>query len=205
MLSTLEFNFLRELYLRADKTQKAKFIDWTVGLQPNEKPLRCQTVEEYLSARSGQPTCPRCGSKHLVKNGRSGGRQRYLCKDCGKTVGLSRSSFYCNTKKPLLVWEQFHWCMGARMPLRRAAKQCNISLPTAVAWKKKYAAGMTKVFIGWVRNMQQQGILPEELDCDALAPLVETKARTCFNAQRRKGFPRGSVITPFVPPNPYRY
>jgi transposase-like protein len=32
--------------------------------------------------------CPYCGSKHLVKNGRSRhGNQRWLCKECHKTVG----------------------------------------------------------------------------------------------------------------------
>jgi len=29
-------------------------------------------------------SCPSCGSHHVVKCGRPLGRQRYLCRDCGK-------------------------------------------------------------------------------------------------------------------------
>ena len=29
-------------------------------------------------------SCPSCGSYRVVKSGKSAGRQRYLCRDCGK-------------------------------------------------------------------------------------------------------------------------
>ena len=29
-------------------------------------------------------SCPSCGSHHVVKCGRPLGRQKYLCRDCGK-------------------------------------------------------------------------------------------------------------------------
>ena len=31
--------------------------------------------------------CPKCGSVTVVRNGRKGGRQRYLCKNCRKSFG----------------------------------------------------------------------------------------------------------------------
>ena len=33
--------------------------------------------------------CPHCGSVKSIKHGTRNGRQRYLCKDCGKTFGDS--------------------------------------------------------------------------------------------------------------------
>lgn len=202
-LHPLEYDHLLNLYRRADRTQKARFIDWAVGYSP-DKPFRLSTVEEYLSKRSGTPTCPRCGSTSLVKNGRASGCQRWVCRKCKRTVGLAHGTLYSNTKKPLLVWEQFSRCMQKRMTLRQAARECNISLPTAFAWKKKYIAETVRFFTDQARDMQQSGMLPPEVDCEVIGKQVEAMARECFAAPRRRRGRRGSVITDFVPPHPYR-
>jgi len=33
------------------------------------------------------PPCPYCRGTHVIKNGHKGGRQRWLCRDCGRTFG----------------------------------------------------------------------------------------------------------------------
>ena len=41
-------------------------------------------------ARSAAPTnppCPRCGDSHTVRNGRTRGRQRWVCAGCGHSFG----------------------------------------------------------------------------------------------------------------------
>jgi len=43
-------------------------------------------------------SCPSCGSHHVVKCGRPLGRQRYLCRDCGKYF-LGDASYHHHSRK----------------------------------------------------------------------------------------------------------
>jgi transposase-like protein len=36
---------------------------------------------------ANNPACPHCGAAHVIRNGRKGGRQRFRCRDCGRTFG----------------------------------------------------------------------------------------------------------------------
>lgn len=33
------------------------------------------------------PSCPHCGSTHVIRNGHKGGRQRWRCQACGRSFG----------------------------------------------------------------------------------------------------------------------
>ena len=43
-------------------------------------------------------SCPSCGSHHVVKCGRPLGRQRYLCRDCGKYF-LGDANYHHHSRK----------------------------------------------------------------------------------------------------------
>lgn len=82
--------------------------------------------------------CPVCGSTHLVRNGhRADGKQRYLCRDCGKTSASTTNSIASHSKKPLAVWEQFIDCLLSSFTIRKTAAVCKISKNTAFAWRHK--------------------------------------------------------------------
>jgi len=51
------------------------------------------------------PECKKCGSENSVKNGIVGGRQRFLCKECGCNFreGDSRTNDTIMAKKALLI------------------------------------------------------------------------------------------------------
>ncbi|MFQ5796508.1 MAG: neutral/alkaline non-lysosomal ceramidase N-terminal domain-containing protein [Candidatus Bipolaricaulia bacterium] len=42
---------------------------------------------------SANPPCPHCDSRHVVKNGRKNGRQRWRCRHCGCTFGPTYGTF----------------------------------------------------------------------------------------------------------------
>lgn len=185
-LSPLEYDLLRTLYGRADKAQKAKFVDWMTALPPNKKPPPVKSVEEYLCDRAVIPSCPACGGTHLVKNGTHQGRQRFLCKDCKKTVGLSRSSIYFASKKPYLTWKTFEKCMAGRMSLRKCARVCNISLPTASAWRHKYQDRMLEMLKESLHNMATSGNMREDVDWDELGKSLATQVAKAVRGKMQK-------------------
>jgi len=51
--------------------------------------------------RDETPRYAECGSVHVVKNGKTKlGRQKYICKDCGKSYSDTRNSIAASSKKP---------------------------------------------------------------------------------------------------------
>ena len=43
-------------------------------------------IEDSLSDKSIEIVCPLCESKKCVKNGTVRGKQRFLCRDCNRTL-----------------------------------------------------------------------------------------------------------------------
>ena len=50
--------------------------------------------------------CPHCGSISVVKNGTRNGRQRYRCKDCGKTFGDTYGTVLYKSKLSIEKWRK---------------------------------------------------------------------------------------------------
>ncbi len=46
------------------------------------------TVEVIERAAPARPPCPHCGHEHVVKNGRSSGLTRFLCRGCSRTFKI---------------------------------------------------------------------------------------------------------------------
>jgi transposase-like protein len=42
-----------------------------------------------------EPPCPRCGATHVVKNGSKGGRPRWVCQNCGRSLPWARRCIAC--------------------------------------------------------------------------------------------------------------
>lgn len=79
------------------------------------------------------PTCRRCGSPNLVKNGHNQyGSQQFRCKACGKSAVLKPKYSYTEAEKARIVA-----AYQEHPSLRRISRLFGISRNTLVAWLKK--------------------------------------------------------------------
>jgi len=91
-------------------------------------------VEGRLGA---QPSCPRCGSKHVVRNGHADGLQRHKCRSCKRT-------FNALTNTPLArLRQRGKWLAQARalaegLSVRGAAAQMGVHRTTAFRWRHRF-------------------------------------------------------------------
>lgn len=82
---------------------------------------------------AGKPdACPRCGHEAFVKRGLdSKGRQRWVCKGCGRTFTAASCNVVALSKLPLDTWCRFIERMLAGDSLRLCALRCGVSLKTS--------------------------------------------------------------------------
>ena len=81
----------------------------------------------------GGEVCPLCGCKHISRNGRTKkGKQRYICKDCGRSFVATSNSVVARSRKHLIVWERYIDCMMGDMTVRKTAQICGIHKNTAL-------------------------------------------------------------------------
>ena len=187
---------IRHLYSLADKDQKRAFVDWMTSEASAEKPGVLTSVEKAMPILSPVTTCPRCGGTQFVKNGKRNGRQRLICKQCNRTVGLTQDTPMFATKKSYITWKTFVHCMETHKSIRRTASMCNISLPTACAWKRKYLQAMGNVAKSMVRRLKEQGQVKKELDWPALDRIIKENIQNCYKARYTRRKPSRPLVFP---------
>lgn len=109
-----------------------------------------QSAEEFLAShkdttKTGRPCCPHCGSFEVVKNGTHGGKQRFLCRNCEKSIGWNTGSIFNHSKKDMSQWLKFRDCFLEKKTLRDCAKECEISLDTAFKWRHKVLDALSQI------------------------------------------------------------
>ena len=79
-------------------------------------------------------TCYHCGSEQVVRNGRtSNGKQRFLCRECGRCLRAERSSpLYSQERK-----EEILRAYQERSSLRGLTRIFGVSRNTVTTWLKK--------------------------------------------------------------------
>lgn len=77
-----------------------------------------QAIAEELASGGGEPDrCPRCGCPAFVRKGRdAAGRQRWLCRGCGRTFGAGTLGLLARSKLPAAAWMEFAACMVLALP-----------------------------------------------------------------------------------------
>ena len=70
-------------------------------------------------------SCPSCGGHHVVKSGKSAGRQKYLCRDCSKYF-LGDASYY----HPRKLREEALKMYANGMSMRAVSRVLNVPLGT---------------------------------------------------------------------------
>lgn len=96
-------------------------------------------METYVGSErfKGGRICPFCCCRHIVRNGHHNGKQRYVCRDCGKSFFVTSNSIASGTHKDIRIWEQYIDCMMNGYSLRKSASICGIHYNTAFAWRHK--------------------------------------------------------------------
>ena len=98
-------------------------------------------MESFMTDESfaGGMVCPHCGCIHVVRNGHQegNGKQRYLCRDCGKSFDITSNSIVSGTHKGLDVWERYIACMMQGLSIRKTAEICEMHRNTAFNWRHK--------------------------------------------------------------------
>lgn len=166
-ITSSQLEILRQLFANATPEQKADFLSWVSNKTPSvSTPNNASTFDAFLSGKKAL-VCPHCGSVHILKNGHHNGRQRFVCKDCKTTFGITNSTILHQSKKDLATWTRYIKCMMDKMPLRKTAKICHINLATAFAWRHKILDALT--------NMMQSVKLDGVVECDETYELVSFK------------------------------
>ena len=97
------------------------------------------SMEAFVESErfKGGTVCPFCGGTHIVRNGKSRGKQRYVCRECGKSFFVTSNSIVSGTRKGIETWEQFADCVLSSFSLRKTADICGIHYNTAFVWRHK--------------------------------------------------------------------
>jgi transposase-like protein len=100
-----------------------------------------ETFTDLVEARfAGGVKCPLCGHgpDGITKHGTGpNGKQRHRCGGCGRTFSATTNTLLSSTKKDISTWQLYITCMARGLPLAKAAEVCDISIPTAFAWRHK--------------------------------------------------------------------
>lgn len=81
--------------------------------------------------------CHQCGSVDIVKIGHRNGKQRYRCKDCGKTFGDTNSTMLYHSRLSADNWRELLRGLIQNMPLRKIAEATGLNLYTVWLNKQK--------------------------------------------------------------------
>ena len=86
-------------------------------------------------------TCPRCGTRGAVANGKAAGLQRYLCRTCNRTFGAMTSTPMKGIYHKEL-WLIYSECLANSDTVATAARRCRIAVSTAFRWRHRFLAGI---------------------------------------------------------------
>ncbi len=86
-------------------------------------------------------SCPSCGSHHVVK---SAGRQKYLCRDCGKYF-LGDASYHHRSRK---LRDEALKMYANGMSMRAISRVLNVPLGTVFTRIKRYGRQRYEKFVG---------------------------------------------------------
>jgi len=63
-------------------------------------------IGENAEEDEEKPKCPDCGNEEVYKNGSKKGKQRYICRKCGKSYGKTTGTVMYNSHCGEAVWRQ---------------------------------------------------------------------------------------------------
>lgn len=117
--------------------QLALFEAMKQDLFPEEREDIAKMLKDIRETRfSGGLACLHCGSLSVKKNGKYRARQRYLCKDCGKTFNDMTNTPLSGSRYPH-KWLKHFEMMIEGYTLPKISEALEIHISTAFYWRHK--------------------------------------------------------------------
>jgi len=122
--------------------QNTLYCELTPWLSIMKRRLEQATLEDLREARFSKGLqCPRCESVQVKRNGcfkdkKGIIKQRYLCKECGRTFNDLTGTPLAYSKKQSL-WGKMAACMVEGLSVRKAAARLEVNKSTSFRWRHK--------------------------------------------------------------------
>ena len=129
-----------------------------------------------LSEKRKKKPCPHCSSIKTHKRGKQKGVQMYRCTGCSKwyseTTGTALYDIKLKSK-----WQSYLNCMEKGMPIKKIAKELNISIQTSFDWRHKILSSLAQ----FTPNQ-----LEDKIECDELELALNEKGVRNLSRKPRK-------------------
>jgi transposase-like protein len=99
-------------------------------------------IEEDDSGDDKVEACPRCGCASLAKNGKTSGKQRYKCKDCGRSFVYTTNTAIAHSQMGEAAWKQIIRDTLNGISLDKTAEMMNFSHATAFNCRHKILSAL---------------------------------------------------------------
>lgn len=169
---------IKKLFATLSSEEQTVLLDDLLQEQELKGTVLNSAYEQVAVKRLKKP-CPHCESEKVYKRGKQKGVQMYRCNDCSKwyseTTGTPLYDIKLKSK-----WQSYLRCMEQGMPIKKIAKQLDISIQTSFDWRHKILSSLNE-------------FVPEQLsgivECDELEMALSNKGEKNLQRKARK---RGS-------------
>lgn len=98
--------------------------------------LRSAHAPHHRAPIQDGAACAHCHGSRVQKWGGFSGRQRYRCRDCGRTFSTFTGTALHHLKRAEL-WRRFLGCIDGRLTVRSSAEVLDIDKDTALRWRHR--------------------------------------------------------------------
>ena len=95
---------------------------------------------------SGNLPCVHCGSYHTKKHGKVSGKQRYICKDCGRTFNRLTGTVMSHSRMKEGQWKELLRGVAENLTFEKIAKNVGIAKSSAWLNKQKICHAISKLY-----------------------------------------------------------
>jgi len=168
---------IKRLFTELPNISQTELLDELLQSQELKGAILLSAQEEVSEKRKNKP-CPHCHSKRVYKRGHQNGVQMYQCNECKKwyseTTGTPLYDIKLKSK-----WQSYLRCMEQGMPIKKIAKELEISIQTSFDWRHKILSSLEQF---------EPKSLSDEVECDELElPLNNKGSKTLERKPRKRG------------------
>ena len=166
---------IKALFSQLPLGSQSELLDELLQEQELQGKILIDAIGEISEKRKRKP-CPHCTSLNVYKRGLQRGVQMYQCKECKKwyseTTGTPLYDIKLKNK-----WQAYLRCMEQGMPIKKIAKELNISIQTSFDWRHKILSSLNQF-------VPEQ--LSSEIECDELELALSNKGSRQLDRKPRK-------------------
>ena len=168
---------IKKMFAQLSLASQRELLDELLQERELQGKILSEAHEEVFVKRKKKP-CPHCASSNVYKRGKQKGVQMYRCNDCSKWYSETTGTPLYDIKlKP--KWQSYLRCMEQGMPIKKIAKELDISIQTSFDWRHKILSSLDQF-------VPEQ--LSSEVECDELElPLNKKGDRNLDREPRKRG------------------